>query len=111
MVAGSVKLRARHRRLAAVGGFLLLVAQLLAVAHFHRNQFATGISATPQATSNGAELCPICVSTLHAPVAVAFAPSVARPHAAIERAVDQQARPSSSPVLTLAHGRAPPVSV
>src|SRR5438045_9252033 len=108
MVAGSVKLRERNRRLAAVAGLLLFVGQLRAVAHFHRDQLATGLSATEQAASNGAELCPICVSTLHAPVAVAFAPSVARPYAAIERAVDQQARPSSSPVLALAHGRAPP---
>src|SRR6266478_7481717 len=112
MAVGTLKLRGKHRRLAAVvGGLLLLFGQLLAAAHSHRNQFATGLSATHQARTNESGLCPICLSTLHAPVVVASAPSVVRPHRVIEGAVEQPTSLCSSPALALPHGRAPPASV
>jgi transposase len=112
MAVRSLKLRGKHRRLAAViGGLLLLFGQLLGAAHSHRNQFATGLSATHQVTPNDSGPCPICLSTLHAPVAVASAQLLVRPHAVIEGAVEQRTRPYSSPALASPHGRAPPASV
>jgi len=112
MAVPSLKLRGKHRRLAAfIGGLFLLFGQLLGAAHSHRDQFATGLSATQQASANESGPCPICLSTLHASVAVASAPLLVRPHAVIEGAVEQRTRPYSSPALASPHGRAPPASV
>jgi len=111
MAVRSLKLRGKHRRLAAViGGLLLLFGQLLGAAHSHRNQFATGLSATHEAAQETGS-CPICLSTLHAPVAVASAALLVRPHIVVEGAVEQRTRPYSSPALASPHGRAPPASV
>ncbi len=112
MAVRRLKSREKHRRLAAViGGLLLLVGQLVGAAHWHRNQFATGLSSTQQATANDSGPCPICTTTLHVPVAVASILSVVRPHAVVEGVLEERTRPSSSPALAARYGRAPPASV
>jgi hypothetical protein len=112
MAVGSMTLRRKHRRLAAViGGLLLVFGQLVGAVHSHRDQFATSLSGAHQATANESGLCPICLSTLHAPAAVASAPSVTRPQPVVEGAAEERTRPSAAPVLASHYGRAPPASV
>src|SRR5690348_18202234 len=100
MVVSTFKLRKKHQRLGAVvGGLLLLFGQLLGAAHVHRYQFGTGLSESRQASASESGPCAVCLSTFHAPFAIASAPSVACPQSVVEGTVEQSTPPCSSPAL------------
>jgi hypothetical protein len=101
---------AHRRRVATATGLLLLLAQLLGAAHAHPSEAtarAAGVAA-PVASEPGA--CPICVYALHAPLAVASAPWVARAESALVITVEPSTRSCALPALDAPHGRAPPAN-
>ena len=91
------------------GALLLLVSQMIGVAHFHEGAVSRdGIAAAQVGTDSG--LCPICQLALHAPGSLARVPTVVRgPAIAVSVFVAAPAR-AESPVFSIARVRAPPVS-
>lgn len=91
------------------GALLLLVSQMIGVAHFHEGAVSRdGVGVAQVGTDSG--LCPICQLALHAPGSLARVPTVVRgPAIAVSLFVAATAR-SESPVLSIARVRAPPVS-
>ena len=98
------------RAIAIFGAALLLVSQLIGVAHFHEGAVSRdGIGAAQVATDSG--LCPICQLALHAPGSLAQATTVARGPAIAERIFVAAPARAESPVLSTARVRAPPASI
>ena len=112
MVVSTFRSRRRYQRIAAAtGGLLLLFAQLLGAAHSHRYQFEPSLSATGQARADESGPCPVCLSTFHAPLAVASPSTIVRPQSVVVRAVEQGTPPCSSLAISSPNGRGPPASV
>jgi hypothetical protein len=91
------------------GALLLLVSQLIGVAHFHEGAVShDGIGAAQVGIDSG--LCPICQLALHAPGSMAQVPTVVRGPATAESVFVAAPARSESPVFSIARVRAPPVS-
>ena len=102
--------RTAQRAIAIFGAMLLLVSQLIGVAHFHEASVSRdGIGTAQPATDQG--LCPVCQLALHSPGSVATATTVARGLAIAETVFIPASARSESPVFSAARVRAPPVSV
>jgi hypothetical protein len=98
------------RALAIFGAALLLVSQLIGVAHFHEGAVSRdGITAAQVGIDPG--FCPICQLALHAPGSLAQATTIARGPAIAERIFVAAPARSESPVCSIARVRAPPVSL
>ncbi len=103
--------RARERFTAVVGALVLLSAQFLGAVHSHRYEVGTNLAPVGQATASESGPCPICTSTLHAPLVVAARPVVERRREVVDSAASETRLALSVPTLDAPHGRAPPVSV
>ncbi|MGB0059082.1 hypothetical protein [Candidatus Binatus sp.] len=101
--------RTGARAIVIFGALLLLVSQMIGVAHFHEGAVSRdGIGVAQVGTDSG--LCPICQLALHAPGSLARVPTVVRgPAIAVSVFVAAPAR-AESPVFSIARVRAPPVS-
>jgi hypothetical protein len=98
------------RAIAVFGAALLLVSQLIGVAHFHEGVVSRdGVASAALSIDPG--FCPICQLALHAPGTVAQATTVARGPAMAETMFVSPPARSESPVFSTARVRAPPVSL
>jgi hypothetical protein len=97
------------RAISIFGAALILVSQLIGVAHFHGGAVSRDGVAAPQ-ISTDAGLCPICQLALHSPGSMAQATTVARAPAIAETIFITAPSRSESPVFSDARVRAPPVT-
>ena len=82
--------RTGARAIVIFGAVLLLVSQMIGVAHFHEGAVSRdGIGAAQVGTDSG--LCPICQLALHAPGSLAQATTVARGPAIAESDIRRRA--------------------
>jgi len=101
---------AATRAVAIFGAALLLVSQLIGVAHFHENAgVRDGIVAAQPVTDPG--VCPVCQLAMHSPVSVASALTVARGPAIAETVFVITPVRFDSPVFSDARVRAPPTAL
>ncbi|MGH7923837.1 MAG: hypothetical protein ACREQH_04510, partial [Candidatus Binatus sp.] len=92
------------------GAALMLVSQLIAVAHFHEGSVSRdGVAAAQIAADLG--LCPVCQLALHTPGTVAAATTFARGPAIAETVFLAALTRPQSAVFSVARVRAPPVSL
>jgi hypothetical protein len=102
--------RATTRAVAIFGAALLLVSQLIGVAHFHEGAGSrSGIVAAQAIDDPG--LCPVCQLALHSPGSVTAATTIARGAAIAETIFIAAPTRAESPVFSTARVRAPPVSL
>jgi hypothetical protein len=98
------------RSISIFGAALILVSQLIGVAHFHESAvWHNGVTAAQISTDAG--LCPICQLALHSPGSMAQATTVARAPAIAETIFVTAPSRSESPVFSAARVRAPPVTL
>src|SRR3984893_10393307 len=98
------------RSISIFGAALILVSQLIGVAHFHESAVShNGVAAAQISTDAG--LCPICQLALHSPGSMAQAPTVARAPAIAETIFVTAPSRSESRVFSAARVRAPPVTL
>jgi len=98
------------RSISIFGAALILVSQLIGVAHFHESAVShNGVAAAQISTDAG--LCPICQLALHSPGSVSAATTVARGPAIAETVFLVAPLRVESPVFSDARVRAPPVSL
>lgn len=98
------------RAISIFGAALILVSQLIGVAHFHESAVShNGVAAAQISTDAG--LCPICQLALHSPGSMAQATTVARAPAIAETIFVTAPSRSGSPVFSAARVRAPPVTL
>src|SRR3984893_19009789 len=83
------------RCISIFGAALILVSQLIGVAHFHESAISHNGVASPQ-ISTDAGLCPICQLALHSPGSMAQATTVARAPAVAETIFVTAPRPSQA---------------
>ena len=102
--------RLRARAISIFGAALLLVSQLIGVAHFHESAVSHNGFASVQ-ISTDAGLCPICQLAMHSPGSMAQAATVARGPAITETILIATPSRSDSPVFSKARVRAPPVTL
>jgi hypothetical protein len=101
---------AATRAVAIFGAALLLVSQLIGVAHFHEGAVSRdGIVAAQISDDPG--LCPVCQLALHSPGSVAAATAITRGPAIAETIFIAPPTRAESPVLSTARVRAPPVAL
>jgi hypothetical protein len=98
------------RAISILGATLLLVSQLIGVAHFHESAVSHNGVASAQ-ISTDAGLCPICQLALHSPGSMTQATTVARVPAIAETIFITAPSRSESPVFSAARVRAPPVTL
>ena len=74
----------KHDRkiVATIAAVLLLAAQLLALAHFHRSDGSRSFVPQTQLIADS-DLCGLCNLALHAPLGMVAAPTIDRPRSAI----------------------------
>lgn len=102
--------RAEARAIAIFGAALILVSQLIGVAHFHEGAASrNGVVTATLSIDPG--FCPVCQLALHSPGSVAAATTVARGPAIAEAVFLAAPVRSESPVFSAARVRAPPVSL
>ena len=98
------------RAISIFGEALILLSQLIGVAHFHESAVShNGVAAAQISTDAG--LCPICQLALHSPGSMAQATTVARAPAIAETIFVTAPSRSESPVFSAARVRAPPVTL
>ena len=102
--------RAATRAIAVLGAALILVSQLIGVAHFHGGAVSRDGVAAPQLSVDEG-LCPICQLALHSPGSIASAATVARGPAVFGTLSLVAPTRSVTPVFSTARVRAPPVSL
>jgi hypothetical protein len=102
--------RLRARAISIFGATLILVSQLIGVAHFHESAISHNGVASPQ-ISTDAGLCPICQLALHSPGSMAQATTFARTPAIAETIFVTAPSLSESTVFSAARVRAPPVAL
>jgi hypothetical protein len=102
--------RSLARAISIFGAALILVSQLIGVAHFHEGAVSRNGVASPQ-ISTDTGLCPICELALHSPGAMANATTVARGPAIAETTFLAAPSRSESPVFSAARVRAPPITL
>jgi len=98
------------RAISILGAALILVSQLIGVAHFHEGPVSRNGLASPQISAD-AGLCPICQLALHSPGSMAQATTVARGPAIAETIFVTAPSHSESPVFSAARVRAPPITL
>jgi len=92
------------------GAVLLLISQIVGVAHFHESAGSRdGVAAAQLAADPG--FCPVCQLALHSPGSVAAATTVARGPVVAETVFVAAPVRFESPVFSSARVRAPPVSL
>lgn len=102
--------RSAARAIAIFGVALILVSQMVGVAHFHES--AVSRDGRLVATlSADAGLCPVCQLALHSQGTLAAAATVARGPVIAETIFVPAPIRSESPVYSAARVRAPPVSL
>jgi hypothetical protein len=102
--------RTAARAISVFGAVLMLVSQLIGVAHFHEGAVTRdGIAAAQVGGDRG--LCPVCQLALHSPGTVSAATTVARGPAIAETVFLVAPLRVESPVFSDARVRAPPVSL
>ena len=102
--------RTAARAISIFGAVLMLVSQLIGVAHFHEGAVSRdGIVATQISDDPG--LCPVCQLALHSPGSVAAATAITRGPAIAETIFIAPPTRAESPVLSTARVRAPPVAL
>lgn len=99
--------RVTARSIAIACAALLLVSQLVGVAHFHEGSIAG--AATQISSDAGA--CPVCQLALHSPGSVAATPTVARGPVLAEPVFFAAPTRFRSPVFSDVRVRAPPVAL
>ena len=98
------------RAIALFGAALLLLSQLIGVAHFHEGAVSrSGIVAAQAIDDSG--LCPICQLALHSPGSVTAATTIACGPVIAETILIAAPSRAESPVFSTARVRAPPVSI
>ncbi len=96
------------RAVSILGAALILVSQLIGVAHFHEGAVSRNGLACPQISAD-AGLCPICQLALHSPGTMAQATTVARGPAVAETIFVTAPSRFESLVFSAARVRAPPI--
>ena len=102
--------RAAARLTALFCAALILVSQLIGVAHFHEGAVSRNGVASAQLSAD-AGLCPVCQLALHSPGSLAQATTDARGPAVAEAIFVAAPIPSEQPVFSTARVRAPPISL
>jgi hypothetical protein len=102
--------RTAVRAIAMFGAALLLVSQIIGVAHFHESATSRDGIASAQVSSDPG-FCPVCQLALHSPGSVTAATTVARGPSIAGTILLVAPIRSESPVFSAARGRAPPVSL
>src|SRR5579863_4914204 len=92
---------------AVIAASLLIAAQFLALAHYHRSDGSRGFAPQTQ-IANDADLCGLCALVFHAPLSPAAAPVINRPRGAIILAPATPGGIFGSRPLALSLTRAPP---
>jgi hypothetical protein len=92
------------------GAVLILVSQLIGVAHFHEGTVPRNGVAAPQISAD-AGLCPICQLALHSPGSMVRATAVARGGASADAIFVTSPSHFESPVFAAARVRAPPITL
>jgi hypothetical protein len=102
--------RVTARAIAIFGAALILVSQMVGVAHFHESAVSRDgrVSAT---LSADAGFCPVCQLALHSVGPLAIATTVAHGPVVAETIFVLAPVRSESPVFSAARVRAPPVSL
>jgi len=100
--------RLRARAISILGAALILVSQLIGVAHFHESEVSHNGVASAQISAD-AGLCPICQLAVHSPGSIAQATTVARAPAIAETIFIAAPSRSESLVFSAARVRAPPI--
>ena len=98
------------RAVALFSAALILVSQLIGVAHFHEGAASRDGIVVAQVGANEG-LCPVCQLALHSPGSVAAAATVARGPVFAETVFFAAPSRFESPVFSDARVRAPPVSL
>lgn len=96
------------RAISIFGAVLIVVSQLIGVAHFHEGAVSRSGVASQQISAD-AGLCPICQLALHSPGSMAQATTIARGPAVAETIFVTAPSRSESPVFSAARVRAPPI--
>ena len=108
MVALFHKCAGMAARSIAIGcAALVLISQLVGVAHFHEGSISNGVAQI----STDAGLCPVCQLAMHSPGSVAAAPTVARGPLLAEPVFSAATIRFESPVLSDVRVRAPPIAL
>jgi hypothetical protein len=98
------------RAIAIFGAVLIVISQLIGVAHFHQGAVShNGVVTAELSVDQG--LCPICQLALHSPGSIAAATTVQRGPAISETIFLAAPARAGSPVLSTARVRAPPVAL
>jgi hypothetical protein len=100
--------RTPARAIAIFGAALILVSQLIGVAHFHEGAVSRDGVVTA-ALSIDPGFCPVCQLALHSPGTVAATTAIARGPAIAETVFFPAPIRSESPAFSTARVRAPPV--
>ena len=98
------------RAISIFGAVLILVSQLIGVAHFHEGAVLYNGVAVPQISAD-VGLCPICQLALHSPGSMAQAATVERAPSIAETVFIAAPSRSESPVFSAARVRAPPITL
>jgi hypothetical protein len=102
--------RPSARVIATFCAALILVSQLIGVAHFHEGAVSrSGIVAAQAIDDSG--LCPSCQLALHSPGSVTAAATIACGPVIAETILIAAPSRAESPVFSTARVRAPPVSI
>ena len=96
--------------IAIFGAALILVSQMVGVAHFHESAVSRDGRVTATLSADPG-FCPICQLALHSPGPLATAATVARGPVVAETIFVRAAVPFESPVFSAARVRAPPISL
>jgi hypothetical protein len=102
--------RSGRAAIAIFGAALILVSQMVGVAHFHESAVSRDGRLTA-ALSADAGLCPVCQLALHSPGTLAAATTVARGPLVAETIFIPAPVRFESPVFSAARVRAPPISL
>jgi hypothetical protein len=102
--------RAAARAIAIFGAALILVSQMVGVAHFHESAVSRDGRVTATLSIDPG-FCPVCQLALHSPGSLATTTTVARGPIVAETMFVPAPVRSESPVFSAARVRAPPVSL
>jgi hypothetical protein len=102
--------RAAARAIAIFGAALILVSQMIGVAHFHESAVSRDGRVTATLSADPG-FCPVCQLALHSPGPLATAATVAHGPLVAETIFVSAPVRFESPVFSAARVRAPPASI
>jgi hypothetical protein len=108
MISGVNKGRTTARAIAIFSAALILVSQLIGVAHFHEGAVSRDGVVTAALGANPG-FCPVCQLALHSPGSVAATTTIVRGAFIAETVFFPAPIRSESPAFSTARVRAPPV--